>query len=302
MSEPRPGWWDFQIRTRTGQNLDTYWANVRLSDGSIIGIGIDITDRKIAEERLKTYMDQLQKSNKDLEEFAFIASHDLQEPLRKIRTFGDLLTSKLGDSINETGKDYVERMQKASLRMQKLIESLLTYSRVSTKTTKFSLVNLNEAIKEATNNLEIRIKESGASVESGDLPTIEADISQMTQLFQNLIGNALKFSRDNIPPIIRIYAQSEENPVNSNFHTHRIYVEDNGIGFEEKYLDRIFTPFQRIHGRGLYEGVGMGLAICNRIVRRHDGSITAKSEMGKGSTFIITLPMKHLEEDHAQPL
>ena len=276
--------------------------------GYFVSIFEDITERKLAEEAMKEArdklevsvqertaelsmaMEQLERSNRELREFAFVASHDLQEPLRKIRTFGDLLLSKCADSLSETGRDYVDRMQKASLRMKRLIDSLLTYSRVSTKETPFSLVDLNKAVKEALANLEIRIEETKASVELDALPIIEADGSQMIQLFQNLIGNALKFHRKGDQPRIRIYAHPVDSKRSSNSRSYNIFVEDKGIGFEEKYLDRIFTPFQRLHERGVYDGVGMGLAICNRIVEQHNGRIAGKSAVNRGSTFIVTLP------------
>jgi signal transduction histidine kinase len=173
--------------------------------------------------------------------------------------------------------------------MQVLLDSLLVYSRVITRGKSFGKVNLAEAIQAAISDLEIRIRETGASVEIGDLPAfIEGDDSQVAQLFENLIANALKFHRVGEPPKIRIYSgppKSEGTPGEVE-----IYVEDNGIGFEEKYLDRIFLPFQRLHGRSEYEGVGMGLAICRKIVERHGGTITAVSTPGKGSTFIVRLP------------
>jgi PAS domain S-box-containing protein len=292
MKDARPGWRDFMLKTREGKDLDISWASVRLSDGSIIGIGIDITERKRAAEKLANYMEQLELSNKELQEFAFVASHDLQEPLRKIRTFGEMLVSKFNNSLAETGRDYVDRMQKASIRMQRLIDSLLTYSRISTKANPFSNVNLNEAVKEALANLEIRISETNALVDLSELPTIEADSEQMIQLFQNLVANALKFCRNDEPPRIRIYSQEAKKETFYKPPAYVIYIEDNGIGFEEKYIDRIFNPFQKLHGRDLYEGEGMGLAICKKIVARHKGVITAKSALAKGSVFILTLPAR----------
>jgi PAS domain S-box-containing protein len=294
IKDARPGWRDFLLRTREGKDLDISWAGVRLSEGSIIGIGIDITERKRAAEKLANYMEQLERSNKELQEFAFVASHDLQEPLRKIRTFGEMLVSKFNNSLSETGRDYIDRMQKASIRMQRLIDSLLSYSRISTKANPFSYVNLNKAVKEALANLEIRISETNALVDLSELPTIEADSEQMIQLFQNLIGNALKFCRNDEPPRIKIYSQEAKKETFYKPPAYEIYIEDNGIGFEEKYIDRIFNPFQKLHGRDLYEGEGMGLAICKKIVARHEGGITAKSALTKGSIFILTLPARQV--------
>ena len=293
MKEAKPGWNDFLLKMRNREVLETSWASASLSDGSVIAIGIDITDLKKMDMKLLNYMEQLEQSNTDLEEFAYIASHDLQEPLRKIRTFGDLLSSRFSGSLNESGRDYVERMQNASLRMQMLIDSLLTYSRISTRAKQISMVDLNKSVTSALSNLELRFEEEKARMEIDDLPVIEADSIQMTQLFQNLIGNALKFHRENIPPHIKIYAHKSEERRTTDSLSWRIYIEDNGIGFEEKYLKQIFIPFQRLHGRGVYEGVGMGLAICKKIVTRHNGHIIVESTAGDGTTFIITLPEKN---------
>jgi two-component system sensor kinase FixL len=175
-------------------------------------------------------------------------------------------------------------MQTAAARMQNLLNSLLSYSRVTTKAEPMKKTDLKRSVKEALSNLEILIREKNANIEIGDLPTIKADMVQMTQLFQNLIGNALKFHRDGEAPHVKIHAEQVGDG-------YEIYVEDNGIGFEAKYLDKIFQPFQRLHGRsGQYEGVGMGLAICKKVVERHGGKITARSQVNKGSTFIVTLP------------
>jgi signal transduction histidine kinase len=191
--------------------------------------------------------------------------------------------------LDEISRDYINRMQKAAGRMQNLLGSLLSYSRVSTKAEPLRGTHLKKSVESALSNLEIMIKEKNASVEVGDLPTVKADRVQMIQLFQNLIGNALKFHGENNSPYIKIYARkvADANEV------YEICVQDDGIGFDERYVDKIFLPFQRLHGRSSeYEGVGMGLAICRKIVERHGGKITARSEPGKGSTFIVTLPAK----------
>jgi len=244
----------------------------------------DISDRKQAEEKLKVFAGKLEQSNQELEQFAFIASHDLQEPLRKIQAFGNMLGNKCSDQLNEQGKDYLTRMQNAAKRMQQLIGDLLKYSRVAARPESLDTVDLREAVREVVSDLEPRIERLGAKVEVFDLPAIKAEKSQIRQLFQNLMVNALKFHGDN-QPHIKIYSQRTD-------HDCRIFVEDNGIGFDEKYVDRIFMPFQRLHGRSAYEGTGMGLAICRKIVERYGGSITAKGKPGEGSTFIITLPVK----------
>ena len=292
LSRAGQGWVDTILKTRDSEILETSWASEQLSDGSLIAIGIDLTDRKKIEKKLFTYTGQLEQSNRDLEEFAYIASHDLQEPLRKIRTFGDMLISRFSDSLNETGQDYVGRMQSASSRMQKLIESLLTYSRISTREKHIMPVDMNKAVESAMHNLELRIEEEKAEIEFENLPEIEADRIQMVQLFQNLIGNSLKFHKENEPPHIRISAVKGSEKTKVKSAEWIIYIEDNGLGFDEKYLEQVFSPFQRLHGIGTYEGVGMGLAICKKIANRHNGTITAKSMSGSGTTFIITLPEK----------
>jgi len=236
--------------------------------------------------KLSRYNRRLEELNKELQDFAFVASHDLQEPLRKIRSFGDMLAAKCAGSLDETSRDFISRMQAAAARMQNLLNSLLSYSRVTTKAEPITDTDLTESVEEALSNLEIMIRERNARVEVGDLPAVAADRVQMIQLFQNLIGNALKFQREGKTPHVKVSAR-----IGDEDKAYEICVEDNGIGFEEKYLDRIFLPFQRLHGRSSeYEGVGMGLAICKKIVERHGGEITARSELGKGSRFVVTLP------------
>ncbi|TAF07085.1 MAG: GAF domain-containing protein [Nostocales cyanobacterium] len=256
-------------------------------------IGIALTQSLILEQETKQRQ-ELARSNEELQQFAFIASHDLQEPLRKIKTFGERLQVNCGDSLSEQGNDYLQRMQNAALRMQTLIEDLLTLSRVTTKAQPYVTVNLVQITQEVLSDLEVRIQQTGGKIEVGELPTIQADPLQMRQLLQNIIGNALKFHRQNQPPIIKIYSQILDNNIDdiSTDNTfYQIIVEDNGIGFAEKYLDRIFNIFQRLHGRSEYEGTGIGLAICKKITERHHGTITAQSQPGQGAKFIITLPI-----------
>jgi PAS domain S-box-containing protein len=244
----------------------------------------DISIPKQAEVNLQVYAAKLEQSNRDLQEFAYIASHDLQEPLRKVLAFGDRLASKYGELLDETGRDYLKRMRDASKRMQILINDLLSFSRVSTRAQPFVKVDLNLLCQEVVSDLENRIDQTQGRVKIGQLPVIEADPTQMHQLLQNLINNALKFHQEGISPIIQVSAKKMGRIC-------QISVKDNGIGFEMQYLDRIFTPFQRLHSRQEYEGSGMGLAICRRIVERHSGEITAVSSPGEGSTFIVTLPI-----------
>ncbi|OGN94377.1 MAG: hypothetical protein A2Z71_09420 [Chloroflexi bacterium RBG_13_50_21] len=244
----------------------------------------DITISKRAEVDLKIYAARLEQSNRDLQEFAYIASHDLQEPLRKVLAFGDRLASKYGDLLDETGRDYLKRMRDASQRMQTLINDLLSFSRVTTRAQPFDVVDLNSLAQEVVSDLEYQIDRTHGYVVIENLPVIEADPTQMHQLLQNLITNGLKFHQEDTPPTVLVTAQILDSKC-------QIQVKDNGIGFEEQYLDRIFKPFQRLHSRQEYEGSGMGLAICRRIVERHSGEITASSKPGVGSTFTVTLPI-----------
>jgi len=257
----------------------------------------NITEQKCMEEQLNGYMRRLEQSNRQLQEFAAVASHDLQEPLRKIKAFGDLLISKHGKVFNEEAMDFLERMRNAAERMQILMESLLTYSRVTTKAEPFATVDLNQVVRNVLNDLEWRIKQTDAEIRVKDLLTIEAEPNQMHQLFQNLLGNALKFHGDR-KPIVKVSCRTRSRSRGSlGSDLCKICVEDNGIGFDEKYLDRLFAPFQRLHGRNEFEGTGMGLAICNRIVERHGGSIEASSTPGNGARFTVTLPLKQNKED-----
>jgi light-regulated signal transduction histidine kinase (bacteriophytochrome) len=235
----------------------------------------------------------LGRSNRDLQDFAMIASHDLQEPLRKIQMFGDRLHDVSSATMSAEGLDYLRRMQSAAYRGQVLIEGLLTYSRVTTKAQPTAAVDLGVVARDVVDDLEARLAAVGGHVSIGALPTIEADAVQMRQLFQNLIGNALKFHRDGEPPRITIDARrlaAANHAADDDRERWVISFADNGVGFDEKYLDRIFKLFQRLHERQTYEGAGMGLAICRKIVERHGGSITARSAPGLGSTFLVTLP------------
>lgn len=253
---------------------------------SFIAIYKELTRRQRAEVQTQTLNQELARSNRELQDFAYVASHDLQEPLRKIQAFGDRLKTKYGPALTDEGRDYLDRMQKSAHRMHTLINDLLAYSRVATKGQPFTPVDLNQVARDVLSDLEVRTQQSGGQVEMGELPVLEADPLQMRQLLQNLIGNALKFYRPEHPPVVRVTAETVDDGLC------QISVADNGIGFDEKYLDRIFTPFQRLHGRNEYEGTGMGLAVCRRIAERHGGAITAQSIPGQGTTFLVTLPLK----------
>ncbi|MBR8834528.1 MAG: GAF domain-containing protein [Stigonema ocellatum SAG 48.90 = DSM 106950] len=254
-------------------------------------IGVALAQAKMLEQETRQRQ-ELARSNEELQQFAFIASHDLQEPLRKIKTFSDRLKVSYSDLLTEQARDYLERMQNAVRRMQALIEDLLTLSRVTTKAQPFVSVNLSQVTQEVLSDLELLIQQTRGSVEVGDLSTIQADPLQMHQLLQNLIGNALKFHRQEEPPMVKIYSQTLRGEDGTELC--RIIVEDNGIGFDEKYVERIFNVFQRLHGRSEYDGTGIGLAICRKITERHQGSITARSQPGHGATFIVTLPTHSL--------
>ena len=273
---------------------------LRDTDGSIIGlvgISADISDRKAAEEQLLRFAAQLESSNAELQNFASVASHDLQEPLRKIQAFSDRLRVKCGAVLSMQGLDYLERMQNAAQRMQVLIQDLLKLSRITSRALPFEQCNLAEIVRAVLTDLELMIEQKNAEVEIGDLPTIEADPVQMRQLFQNLISNALKFQKPGDKPEVvvegRIYQMKERNITGASPGQQicKIVVRDNGIGFDPKFAEQIFVVFQRLHSRSEYEGTGIGLAVCRKITDRHGGSIVAKSAEGQGAAFIVTLPV-----------
>lgn len=277
----------------------------------------DITERKKTEEALAHRTIELTRSNAELEQFAFVASHDLQEPLRKIQAFGDRLKVKCDLASLGDGREYLERMQSAAARMRRLIDDLLTFSRVISRTEPFAPVDLNKVVREVLSDLEVRIEKTGATMQVGELPTIEADPLHMRQLLQNLIGNALKFHEPGAKPVVKITGKivtgaastsetallrrraMRDKSADDQFCV--LTVQDNGIGFDEKYLDRIFAVFQRLHGRQEYEGTGIGLAVCRRIVDRHGGTITAESKSGQGAKFIVTLPVQHQHPSKPSP-
>ncbi|WP_343817223.1 sensor histidine kinase [Colwellia asteriadis] len=244
---------------------------------------------------LEVYTEELNRSNRELEDFAFVASHDLQEPLRKIRAFGDRLTSNFSAELGDKGADYLARMNAAAKRMSVLISDLLELSRVTTKGKPFQEVDLNELLLRVLDDLEIATQESGANIELSDLPKIQADGSQLGQLFLNLISNAIKFRKPGQQPHIVIRGELVSSPeycvVATDTQWIKIEILDNGIGFSEQYNEKIFTPFQRLHSQKDYAGTGIGLAVCRRIVERHSGYISADSPEGEGAIFTLLLPI-----------
>lgn len=254
------------------------------------GLKEEILKRQRAEKVLQEASKELARSNQELQDFAYVASHDLQEPLRKIQAFGDILESEYSEGLGD-GKEYLNRMHSAAARMSVLIEDLLAFSRVSTKPRSVQKIDLNEVVEDVVSDLETSIESKKGQVDVAKLPEICADATHMRQLFQNLIGNALKFHREDVPPIVKVSVK----PNKAKDTNYEIHVEDNGIGFEEKYLDRIFSVFQRLHTREKYSGTGIGLAVCRKIVERYGGTISATSTVGVGSTFIITFPINYKE-------
>ncbi|GAB3756862.1 PAS domain-containing sensor histidine kinase [Spirosoma pomorum] len=255
-------------------------------------------DYAAVNKELESTNQLLVRSNDNLQQFAYVASHDLQEPLRKIQQFGDLLKTHLTDLVEDDKLIYLERMQSAASRMSTLIRDLLSFSRIAIHQEKNTSVSLNQVLNEVMTTLELVIVETGAKVEIDNLPTVAGDAVQLGQLFQNLLSNALKFRQEHVAPFIRISARSiraselppSVNPTRATASYYRVEVADNGIGFDEKYLDRIFQVFQRLHSRSQYAGTGIGLAICEKVVLNHGGAMTATSRPNQGATFSIYLP------------
>jgi PAS domain S-box-containing protein len=313
------------FRRVLGENVETAYINflyapITDTAGStdVMVIAIDVTEQVLARHQVEESKEryqllsekltaingdvaeanaQLVRSNENLQRFAYVASHDLQEPLRKIQQFGDLLRMQYGPHLGD-GMDFLERMQLAASRMSTLIKDLLIFSRISTQRDSSLPISLNTVIDSVLITLELAISEVRAQVEISELPVIFGDPTQLGQLFQNLLSNALKFRREDVTPIISVRAQSvfapdlppSVRPARSTHQYYRIDVADNGIGFEEKYLDRMFEVFQRLHGKGEFSGTGIGLAICEKVVTNHGGAITASSQPGQGATFSVYLP------------
>ena len=245
-------------------------------------------------DALERQAEELVRSNSELDQFASIASHDLQEPLRKVRTFTERVSDTEADNLSERGQDYLRRANSSAERMQVLIEDLLRFSRVTTHARPFAPVDLAAVTAEVLDDLSEQVRRAGARVEVGALPTIRADAPQMRQLLQNLISNALKFRRDDVAPVVRVDCE-----VRGGWLT--LTVADNGIGFDPQYAQRIFRVFERLHGRGTYPGTGIGLALCRKIAERHGGTVAASSTPGEGATFTVTLQTARSEAVSSTP-
>jgi len=276
------------ILTRSQKQRMIAWQNTLLKDdaGKIIGTlssGMDISERKMMEDELRKALEELRRSNQDLEQFAYVASHDLQEPLRMVSSFTQLLEKKYKDQLDDEGREFIKFAVDGANRMRRLINDLLAYSRVRTRGKEMEPTDSHSALGEALANLSAMVQESGAIITNDDLPVVKADKSQLIQLFQNLISNAIKFCSEDVPHI-HISAEKQDNEW-------LFSVKDNGIGIEPQYYDKIFEIFKRLQRDEKYPGTGIGLAICKRIVERHNGRIWVESEPGKGSVFYFTIPI-----------
>jgi PAS domain S-box-containing protein len=266
-------------------------ANNLLAEPSVQAVVInfrDITERERAEEAQARLTADLERSNRELEQFAYVASHDLQEPLRMVHSYTQLLGRRYKGKLDADADEFIAFAVDGASRMQRLISDLLAYSRVGTRGKEFAPTNCETIVDQALTNLQVAIQESGATITRDPLPTLMADDVQLVQLFQNLIGNAIKF-HGAAPPHVHVSAQ-KTSEVSKTSEVWKFSVRDNGIGIDMQFAGRIFGIFQRLHARGEYPGTGIGLAICQRIVERHDGRIWVESEPGKGSTFYFTIP------------
>ncbi len=254
----------------------------------------EVEERRKSEDKIKVLnmqllqtIDKMEVANKDLDRFAFIASHDLQEPLRKIRMFSGRLEAKYSSTFDEEAKMYIQRLQRSAERMEVLIRDILTLSKMSFENKEFSLVDLNGILEQALSELDLAMQEKNVTIQCEKLPQLCSDPQLLLLLFQNLIGNAIKYAKADTPPVIRIYSDYDEQEKDKYC---RIFFQDNGIGFDQKYADHIFDIFTRLHDQTNYEGTGIGLALCKRIVEKHKGFISAISSPGEGATFIVSLP------------
>jgi light-regulated signal transduction histidine kinase (bacteriophytochrome) len=297
------------LRAKVSVLIDLYKKNIQLlaQEKKLVAINrsleLEIQERMASEEKVKQLNKQLleniaslEQANKDLDRFAFMASHDLQEPLRKIRTFSDRLFVKYKEQLDDDGKSNLVRIQKAAERMQNLITDILTFSKLSSEKVDFVDSDLNKIVGDVLADMDEEMKQRHAQVELATLPNLRVNPGLMKPLFQNLIGNAMKYSKKDVTPKIKIKADlsHKENHINGQPTKRycRIFIEDNGIGFDQRYAEEIFGMFKRLHRNSEFEGTGIGLALCKKIVEQHNGYISARSKVGEGSTFIISLPLQ----------
>lgn len=285
-----PAAYDIQSSAVTGPQWYVVKAGPIRDEGRIVGftmITTDVSDLKRTQLRLEQSLQELARSNRELAAFASVASHDLQAPLRRIQSLSELLKEEAGPALGPESREHLERVLTTTARMRRLIHDLLAYARVTSMAQSFARVELGPIVQEVLADLETVIEQTGARLTVGELPALEADATQMRQLFQNLLSNALKFRREGMAPRISIEASVDEEA-----RRLELRIQDNGIGFDESYREKIFHLFQRLHPSEEYEGSGLGLAICQKIVDRHGGTITARSSPGSGATFTISLPLK----------
>jgi signal transduction histidine kinase len=301
------------LRAKVGVLVELYRKNHRLLEQEkrlkVINKNLEteINERKASEERVKELNRQLldniallESANRDLDRFAFMASHDLQEPLRKIRTFSDLLFVKYQQVLDNAAMNYINRIQNAAVRMQTLISDILAFSRINNEKDTFVNANLNLILQEVLDELDNTIQDKKARIEAAELPSIDVNPGLIRPLFENLLSNALKYCKKEVPPVVKIrseiIAASTSNKEPMQYC--RIYVEDNGIGFDQVYAEQIFDMFRRLHVHSEFEGTGIGLTLCKKIVEKHNGFISVQSKVNKGSVFIISLPVhQHITEN-----
>jgi PAS domain S-box-containing protein len=284
---------DFRIITRQGEErfISHYCRPVFGEDGAFLGRYVnnrDITERKKIEESLEAHIEKLEQSNKDLQAFGYMASHDLRESIFLIQAFSKRLRTKCFQDQEQKGCVYLQQIEKAAQHMQMLLDSMLNYSRIATQPKAVSTINLNDIAKEVILDMDLFLRRENAVVTLNTLPSVPADYGQMYQLLKNLISNALKFHKPGQVPTISIY--SRQSTSEDNTRRWEVIVEDDGIGFDQKESGKIFNLFERLHSKDRFEGTGIGLSICKRIAERHGGEILATSTPGQGSKFIIRFP------------
>ena len=303
------------VRAKVSVFVDLYKKNHQLlaQEKYLISVNmsleLEVRERMISEEKVKQLnqtllenIERLESVNKQLDNFVYMASHDLQEPLRKIRIFCDHLEINHKSVLNEDGRNNIEKIQRSCKRMQELIQDILTFSTLTMDKRQFEKSDLNELVKDVLNEMDGYINEKNANISVENLPSMYVNPVLIRPLFHNLISNSIKYSKTEVSPVIRISSDYEfseaetENNGHGNNRYCRIIIEDNGIGFEQEYSEQIFGMFKRLHGKNQYHGTGIGLAICKKIAEEHNGYISAKSKVNEGATFIVSLPMHEEEE------